>query len=176
MEVSARDGRVEVAMTSDRMLVLLRHAKSDWSTTHHVDAERPLAHRGRHQAPEAGRWLAGHLKRIDLAVVSPARRAVETWELASRELPEPPPVLVDDRVYAASDEQLLEVVHGLPDDAHIVVVVGHNPGLEELVELLAGEWVALPTSALAVLELEGPWSTAEPCTASLHSSGRPPRD
>src|SRR5262245_47283983 len=98
---------------ADRTLVLLRHAKSDWDT-HEPDVRRPLAGRGRRQAPEAGRWLAEHLDPIDLAVVSPAVRARSTWELASAELGAVPETREDDRVYAASGPELLDVVRELP--------------------------------------------------------------
>jgi phosphohistidine phosphatase len=156
-----------------RTLVLLRHAKSDWSTGG-ADVDRPLADRGRRQAPEAGRWLAAHLTRIDLAVVSPATRARSTWELVAAELELPPRALVDDRVYAASDDELLDVVRDLPGNAETVVLVGHNPGIEELAALLTGDTPAMPTSAVAVLSLPGAWSTAGPGTAALRAAGRPP--
>src|SRR5262245_27476278 len=97
----------------ERTLVIVRHAKSDWSGNE-PDIDRPLAKRGRRQAPEAGAWLAEHVDRIDLAVVSPAARARQTWELAAAELASPPRVVVDDRVYAASSAELLRVVHDLP--------------------------------------------------------------
>lgn len=154
-----------------RILVVLRHAKSDW-TGGEPDRERPLAARGRRQAPEAGAWLAGNLPDLDLAVVSPARRAAETWELVSAELAAPPPVRVDERVYAASAEDLHAVVGGLPDETGRVVLVGHNPGLEDLVEELAGRWERMPTAALAVLGWAGGWDAAP--TATLLAAGRPP--
>ena len=78
-------------MDPGHTLILLRHAKSDWSTGD-PDHERPLAARGVRQAPEAGRWLAAHLDRIDLAVVSTAERARRTWSLVSAELGAVPPV------------------------------------------------------------------------------------
>jgi phosphohistidine phosphatase len=154
-------------------LVLLRHAKSDWAEDV-ADIARPLGKRGRRQAPEAGRWLRVGLDRIDLAVVSPAARAWTTWELASAELAAPPDPRVDDRVYAASAEELLAVVRELPDDLGTVLLVGHNPGLADLVTLLTDEWVPLPTSAIAVLELPGSWATAGQAAAFLRAAGRPP--
>ena len=154
-------------------LILLRHAKSDWSGGE-PDIDRPLAARGRRQAAEAGRWLAANVPGIDLAVVSPATRARSTWELVAGELDRAPELLVDDRVYAASGEELLEVVQGLADDTGTVVLTGHNPGVEELAELLAGQWVRMPTSALAVLDLAGSWSGAGDGSAVLRASGRPP--
>src|SRR5262245_23756535 len=95
-------------------LILLRHSKSDWSGNE-ADVARPLAKRGRRQAPEAGTWLATGIDSIDLAVVSPATRARSTWQLVSGELAVPPPTRIDDRVYAASDDELLAVVRELPD-------------------------------------------------------------
>jgi phosphohistidine phosphatase len=155
-------------------LILLRHAKSDWSGGE-PDHERPLAERGRRQAPEAGRWLAEHAGPIDLAVVSPAARARSTWTLASAELADPPAVRLDDRVYGASSGSLLGVVRDLPEDLATVVLVGHNPGLEDLASTLADAWVAMPTSALAVLAVTGPWAAAGPASVTLTASGRRPR-
>ena len=160
---------------SERTLILLRHAKSDWSGGE-PDRLRPLAQRGRRQAPDAGRWLAAHLDRIDLAVVSPARRARDTWDLASAELDTPPPLRTDDRVYAASGPELLGIVRELSDDLDTAVLVGHNPGIEHLASLLCGDGPAMPTSALAVLSIPGSWSAAGPHSATLRAAGRPPAD
>jgi phosphohistidine phosphatase len=156
-----------------RTLILLRHAKSDWSGFH-ADLDRPLAKRGRRQAPEAGRWLASNIDTIDLAVVSPANRARSTWDLASAELGQQPHTRIDDRVYGASVGQLLGVVRELPDDVHTVVLVGHNPGIEELASLLTDESEPMPTSALAVIESPSPWSSAGQSWATMRASGRPP--
>ncbi|GAB3766796.1 phosphohistidine phosphatase [Nocardioides ginsengisegetis] len=158
---------------TDHTLVLLRHAKSDWSGDED-DRHRPLAARGRRQAPEAGRWLASGVERIDLAVVSPAVRARSTWELAAAELAVPPPVRLEEDVYAASADGLLDVLAGLPEDLATVVLVGHNPGLEDLVEQLTGEWVSLPTSAVAVVDLPGAWADVARVTGVLRATGRPP--
>ncbi|HET6651602.1 MAG TPA: histidine phosphatase family protein [Nocardioides sp.] len=160
-------------MEGERTLVLLRHAKSDWSGGE-PDLARPLAKRGRRQAPEAGRWLAEHLDGIDLAVVSPATRARSTWALAAAELDVAPSARVDERVYAASDRELHAVVRDLADDCRTVVLVGHNPGLEDLVLLLTGEWAPMPTSSIAVIDAPGPWSSLGEGRATLRTSGRPP--
>jgi phosphohistidine phosphatase len=156
-----------------RTLVLLRHAKSDWSGME-ADIRRPLAARGRRQAPQAGRWLDAHVDAIDLALLSPATRARQTWDLVAAELHRPPPTRVDDRVYAASERELLAVVRGLPDDSGTVVLVGHNPGIEDLASMITGQPTAMPTSALAVIAWPGSWSTAGDQPARLRASGRPP--
>ena len=158
----------------ERTLILLRHGKSDWSGGE-PDRARPLATRGRRQAADAGRWLAANIDHLDLAVVSPAERAQRTWELASAELPTPPPVRDEERVYGASASELLDVIVNLPDDASTVVLVGHNPGFEDLVATLGGRWVLMKTSGLAVITMRGPWSTASDATADLIAFGRPPK-
>lgn len=151
-------------------LILFRHAKSDQSSTE-ADIDRPLNPRGLRQAPEAGRWLADNIDAIDLAVVSPAYRARTTWELASAELDQQPQTRIDDRIYGGS---LLSVVRDLPDDAHTVVLVGHNPGMEDLASLLSNASVPMPTSAIAVLDAATPWSSAGDSWATLRAEGRPP--
>ena len=111
---------------------------------------------------------------IDLAVVSTATRAEQTWQLASAELADAPPVRSDGRVYAASVGELLDLVRELPADAGTVVMVGHNPGFEDLATTLSGQPVLMPTSALAVIELAGGWETAGTGGVDLRASGRPP--
>lgn len=158
---------------AEHVLILLRHAKSDWSVGR-ADIDRPLAPRGRRQAPEAGAWLAEHVDAIDLAVVSSAARARATWQLAGDTLNHRPRTTVSDDVYAASFDELLEVVNGLPEEARTVVMVGHNPGFEDLAALLTGEDVALPTSAIAVIDLDSPWASVGEASGRLVTSGRPP--
>ena len=154
-------------------LILLRHGKSDWSGGE-PDHLRPLAPRGRRQVPLAGRWIAEHVGVIDLAVVSPAERTRETWRLAAAELTVRPPVREDDRVYAGSAPALLDVLRELPGELATVVLVGHNPGVEDLVASLTGRRVPMPTSALAVVDLSSPWSAAANAVAELRAQGRPP--
>ena len=160
---------------SERTLILLRHAKSDWSGDE-SDRLRPLAKRGRRQAPDAGRWLAANIDSIDLAVVSPARRARDTWGLVAAELDMPPRTRIDDRVYAASGHELLSIVRDLSDDIETAVLVGHNPGIEKVASHLSGERLPMTTSALAVITIAGSWSTAAHHSAALRASGRPPPD
>src|SRR5262245_46601501 len=95
-------------------LVVVRHAKSDWS--HGLpDHERPLAARGRRDAPAIGGWLAGHVGPVDLVLCSPAWRARQTWQLAAARLDPAPPVRQDDRLYGATPTELLTVLVALPD-------------------------------------------------------------
>ncbi|HYT09194.1 MAG TPA: histidine phosphatase family protein [Mycobacteriales bacterium] len=149
-----------------RRLVLVRHAKA--ATDGDSDAERPLAKRGRADAPAVGRWLAGHGLAPDRVVVSPARRALQTWELAAAELGSPPEPVRDERVYGNSVEDLLAVVHDTPAGAGTLVLVGHNPSVEALATALddgSGDATGrremaekYPTSGVAVFDIGGDWS------------------
>jgi phosphohistidine phosphatase len=161
--------------TMTHTLVVIRHAKSDWSVPAD-DRDRPLAKRGRRQAPATGRWLASQGIAIDLAVVSPAARARQTWDLIAAELGEGAPrVVVDPAAYTFDGDHLLVLAQGLPEDVDAVALVGHNPAVEELVETLTGEYAALPTSALAILRVPA-WASALPGSCQLTFSGRPADD
>ncbi|QFG70176.1 histidine phosphatase family protein [Ornithinimicrobium pratense] len=145
----------------------MRHGKSDWSVNV-SDQDRPLTERGRRQATEAGRWLERHGGALDLALVSPAERANTAWTLAAAELSEPPPVRSERGAYTFDGLDLLALVRSLGQERR-VVLVGHNPACEEMVELLTGQRPEMKTSALAVIELPD-WRS--PGTLVTH--GRPP--
>jgi phosphohistidine phosphatase len=157
-----------------RRLVLLRHAKSDWPDV--ADHDRPLAKRGRRDAPVVGRWLgqAGYVP--DAVVCSTALRARETWELAAGGLlaavpGASPAVRHEPRVYDASVLGLLMLVREFAPEWRTALVVGHNPGMAELTVGLTDPPpeppAAFPTAAVAVLALPGPWSDAGPGQARL---------
>jgi phosphohistidine phosphatase len=155
-------------------LVVVRHAKSDWS--HSVpDDERPLAARGLRDAPAVGAWLAENVDPLDLVVCSPARRARQTWDLAGADLDPRPPVRYDDRLYGATPTELLTVLAELDDETRNAALVGHNPGLSDLVSQLSGKPHELKTSAVAVLRWTGSWAEAEFTTATLVASTTAPR-
>ena len=157
-----------------RRLVLLRHAKSDWPDV--ADDERPLAKRGRRDAPAVGRWLGASGYVPDAVVCSTARRARETWELVSAGLAAvapgaSPAVRYEPRVYRATVLSLLMLVREFDPAWRTAVIVGHNPGLAELTAGLASPdsapQQAFPTAAVAVLGLPGPWAEAAPGEARL---------
>lgn len=160
---------------AEHTLILLRHSKSDWSGDE-ADIDRPLAKRGRRQAPEAGLWLATHVHRIDMAVVSTAERARATWDLVSAAFGERPYTRLDEDAYAASAVGLLDIIRSLGEELRTVVLVGHNPELEGLAERLIGDRIPLSTSALAVIDLDGPWRSAGRTLGLLRATGRPPPD
>jgi len=146
-------------MSQPRTLIVLRHAKAAWPEGV-PDVDRPLAPRGIAEAPIAGRWLRDNAPEINLVLRSPAARVAQTWELVSSELGYVPAAEEVFRLYAASFSTLIDVVRGLPDAADCVLLVGHNPDLSELVEVLTGEEVELKTSSIAVMSASGPWSAA----------------
>jgi phosphohistidine phosphatase len=157
-----------------RRLVLLRHAKSDWPDL--ADHERPLAKRGRRDAPVAGRWLASSGFAPDAVVCSTARRTRETWDLAAAAMAAaaerpPPQARYEPRVYEATVLGLLMLVREFSDEHRTVLIVGHNPGLAELAVGLAAPPPeppsAFPTAAIAVLGLAGGWADAGPGEARL---------
>ena len=159
---------------SGRRLVLLRHAKSDWPDV--ADHERPLAKRGRRDAPLVGRWLAGAGYVPDAVVCSTAARARETWQLASAGLAAAAPgtavpVRYEPRVYEGSVLGLLMLVREFDPGWRTALIVGHNPGLAELTAGLAGPDAELPTgyptAFVAVLGLPGPWAEVAPGEARL---------
>ncbi|MEU9142589.1 histidine phosphatase family protein [Streptomyces sp. NPDC048349] len=158
-----------------RRLAVLRHAKSAWPPDV-PDAERPLGPRGLRDAPAAGRWLRGAGWVPDRVLCSPARRTRQTWDLVAAESGITAPVTYEERVYGASTEELLDLVRETPAQVRTLLLVGHNPGAQELVLLLAGEGdgraleqarTKFPTSAVAVLDLPGPWSSLAPGAARL---------
>jgi phosphohistidine phosphatase len=155
-----------------RRLVVVRHAKSAWPDDV-PDAERPLNARGRRDAPAAGRWVRDRVGHLDAAVCSPATRTRQTWALLAPELDGPPAPILDERVYAATAEELLAVVRGLPDDVGAALLLGHNPGVSELVAGLTGEHLEMKTSAIAVLGLTGSWADAAPGRVTLVEHATP---
>lgn len=148
-----------------KRLVVLRHAKSDWPVGV-ADRDRPLGRRGQRDAPAAGRWIAEHVGVPDAVWCSPARRTKETWELLAAQLGGSPPVEFDERIYEASVSDLVEVLRETAKGSSSVLLVGHNPGVQELVLALAGgqrsqvQMLAetkFPTSGVALLDVNGPW-------------------
>ncbi len=157
-------------MTEARRLVLLRHAKSDYPEEV-ADHERPLAKRGRRDAPVVGRWLAESGCVPDAVVCSTALRARETWALAAAKLDAAPPVRYEPRVYEATVLGLLMLVREFDPGWGTALIVGHNPGLAELTLGLADPRPkpppAFPTAFVAVLQLPGEWADAGPENARL---------
>ena len=157
-----------------KRLFLLRHAKSAWDDPALRDRDRPLAPRGRKAAKRVARWANKHGVRPQLVVCSNAVRAQQTLERVLPSLGEPE-VWVEVTLYAAGVETLLGRVRALPDEVDEAMLVGHNPGLMELLLLLAAPGPLreralenVPTGALAELETDVErWADVSPGAARL---------
>jgi phosphohistidine phosphatase len=141
--------------------MLLRHAKSDWSSAGMSDRERPLNRRGRESAPKVGAYIAKAGIVPERIACSSAVRTRETCDLILAELPSPVPVTYEGELYEAPPNAILNVVHSTPRRVHSLLVIGHNPGLQEaaLALVSSGDAAArkrlrekFPTAALAVID------------------------
>ncbi|HEX2653141.1 MAG TPA: histidine phosphatase family protein [Xanthobacteraceae bacterium] len=119
-----------------RRLILLRHAKSDWASAGARDEDRVLAPRGREAAPKIGAYIAHHGLIPDLVLCSPAARTRQTWDLAAQALTPKPQVSYEPRLYGAGAEELLRIATNTKSDVHTLLLVGHNPGLQDFAGLL----------------------------------------
>jgi len=164
-----------------RVLMVLRHTKSDWNSEVESDFERPLNKRGKKDAPRMGRWLRKQRLVPDHLVASPAKRAEQTLLAVAKELEiKKKKIHWERRVYEASVGRLLEVLAEVPDDKQQVLLVGHNPGLEELIAFLCrtGSLPDPPTGFLktggfAQIRMPGDWHRLTPGCAELLQLMRP---
>jgi phosphohistidine phosphatase len=148
-----------------RTLLLLRHGKSDWKQQASEDFDRPLNDRGRHAAGRIGRWMKEHHLDPEWVVCSPAARTRETLARLRSHLPIPDTLIdFDDRVYLADLPTLLALLAHCPQDMSNILLVGHNPGMEQLLEYLCGPNLPLsaqgklmPTATLAQIALPDDW-------------------
>ncbi len=137
-----------------KTLLILRHAKSSWKDADLSDHDRPLNKRGRSDAPRMAQLLVEKGLEPDHVVCSSARRAQQTARQAIKGGPWHCEVTTDDRLYMAAAQDVIEVLRQVPEENARVMVIGHNPGLEELAEALTGEPAELPTAAIAQVELD----------------------
>ena len=166
-----------------KQLLLLGHAKSSWDDPALADFDRPLAARGLKAAPRMGRELARRDWLPDLALVSPALRTRETWRLVSAELPARVPVEFAEALFEATAGDILAEVQQAIASAGCLMVLGHNPGLEDLARRLAGPRSdagarskleeKFPTGALARFVVDDEWADLAFGTARLTHCIRP---
>jgi phosphohistidine phosphatase len=136
-----------------KTLLILRHAKSSWSNASLADHARPLNERGRHDAPRMGRLLRQEDLLPQLIISSTATRALATAEAVAMAGGYEGEIQTTRRLYHAGPESYLAVLRGVADDYDQVMVVGHNPGVEELVDHLTGQAETMSTAALAHIQL-----------------------
>jgi phosphohistidine phosphatase len=157
-----------------RRLVLIRHAKAAGGA---VDADRPLTEGGAEQAAAIGPWLEQAGLVPDRVLVSPARRAAQTWERASASLASAPRPSTEPRIYDNTVDALLAAIQETPDDVRTLALVGHNPSIGELAHALAdgqGDPAAqhqldrgFPTGGVAVFAVGGSFGKVGPGAATL---------
>ena len=151
-----------------KTLLILRHAKSSWTDPTLSDHERPLNDRGKRDAPRMGQLIRDEGLLPDLIVTSTALRARKTAAKVARACGYDGEIERTDSLYHAYPDDCIHVLRGVSDEHHSVMVVGHNPCLEVLVETLSGECQTMPTAALAHLVLDiDHWTEM-----ALNASGR----
>ena len=161
--------------TMKRELLILRHAKSAWDTDAATDFDRPLSKRGRRDAPRVGRFLLEQNLVPDYVVSSPAERARQTVTGVCGEMGiGPEQINWDDRIYHGYAGALLSVLNDCPNDSKRVLIAGHNPGLEILLQNLCDheipmpdDYKLMPTAAVAHLEILSEWKNLEGGLARL---------
>lgn len=136
-----------------KTVLVLRHAKSSWAEPGLSDFDRPLKKRGLADAPAVGEYLRAHDLVPDLIVTSPAQRARQTVALVADGAGYGGEIVVADEFYPGDPEDYVARLRLLDDAYETVMVVGHNPGLSELVTDLTGQMPDLPTAALASISL-----------------------
>ncbi len=137
-----------------KTLYLLRHAKSSWDDPALKDFDRPLNKRGLKAAPKIGAHMLKEKIRPDLVLSSPALRAKQTTHIVCEAAGLSSLINFDERIYEASVQRLFEIVAGFEEGISTAMMVGHNPGFEELLAALTGESQRMPTGALACIELK----------------------
>jgi len=170
-----------------KRLLLLRHAKSGRDDPGLDDRDRPLSERGRNDAPRLGAYMRRKKYLPDLVYCSTARRTVETWELVQPELATVARVEFLPSLYLASAGAMIGIIRGADNAAKTLLVIGHNPGLEECAAELAGQPETpaecetqdimdekFPTAALAVLDFDiARWKDVAPDEGRLVNFIRP---
>jgi phosphohistidine phosphatase len=154
-----------------KRLILVRHAKSSWKDERSRDVDRPLAGRGKRDAPRMGKRLKERHAAPELILASHARRARETAEILAHELGYDADRLeVDENLYLASPNRILDVVTQLDDELASVLIVGHNPGLTELVNRFVPGLALdnLPTSGTVAVDFDATsWRDSATASAQL---------
>jgi len=158
-----------------RELILLRHAKSDWKDDQHSDIERPISAKGKKQATKIAKWLQDNALLPDLILVSPAKRAQQTFRRICKECPSE--AMTIDALYLAELETLKQILASAKQSQR-VMIIGHNPGLEALYRFLLHENNApgtqlFPTASIAHFILPSSWQQLESGDGKLQQFIRP---
>jgi phosphohistidine phosphatase len=164
----------------DKTLLIMRHAKSDWDSGAVRDFDRPLASRGRRDAPKIGKWIKDHQLIPHLIISSPAQRAKETIKLAAEQFAYDKNLIQwNEEIYGAGLSDLLFIISHFPEELNRALIVGHNPGFEDLVAFLMGKDESklhdklMPTAALACFNVVGNWNQLDKADIRLSSLIKP---
>jgi len=136
-----------------KTLIMMRHAKSSWKDPNLTDHQRPLNKRGKKDAPRMGELLRKQALLPELILCSTAERARMTAKLFIKSSGFNGEIRFLNDLYSADTKSYLKILSTLEDDFNRIMVIGHNPELEDLQEMITGKWHRLTTAAIAVLEL-----------------------
>ena len=136
-----------------KTLLLMRHAKSSWKNKDLPDFERPLTHRGEKDAPEMGKLLKKKNLVPSVIIASPAVRARMTAEAVKKKSGYENEIVYLDQLYQAEVPAIIAALKGQPDDMETVMLIGHNPGLESVLQILTGKIESLPTASIVNIAL-----------------------
>ncbi len=134
-----------------KLLLIMRHAKSDRTLTDLIDFDRPLNERGEGEPKIIAKELNKLKIAIEKALVSSSRRTVDTWLRLEKKLDHPPEVCFDRRLYNAYYKDVIEVLEEDADDVECLMVIGHNPSMTEVCEFLTGECHEFRPASLAIV-------------------------
>lgn len=160
-----------------RRLLLFRHAKAEPAKLGEPDRDRELIERGRKDAARIGAYMATHALKPDRVLVSPAKRTQQSWKHLASALKPVPAATLAEKLYDATPHAILALIKDVPASAHTLMVVGHNPGLQELALMLvaSGDIDArealrekLPTSGLVIVDFAfDDWGKLHPQSGRL---------
>jgi len=168
---------VEIHSMTMRRLLLFRHAKTERSEPGMEDRSRKLVERGRKDAASIGAYMATHALIPDRVMTSPAARTQETWKLAAAAFKPTPAGSAVERLYGATPHEIFDLIKQAPANAHTLLIVGHNPGLHELAQMLVASGdietreqmrEKLPTSGLLIIDFAfDEWAKLHPQSGRL---------
>ena len=151
-----------------KTLLLLRHAKSSRDDPRLRDFDRPLNDRGKNDAKLIGQYLGKKKIAVSIVVSSPAKRARRTAEIVLQAAGLPNEIAFDERIYEASPQQLLRIISEIGSTHESALLVGHNPGFEDLLTSLTDRSAHMPTASLACIELDvNNWADIAPRSGEL---------
>ncbi|MEM7317229.1 MAG: histidine phosphatase family protein [Planctomycetota bacterium] len=137
-----------------RRLIIMRHAKSDWKTDAPTDHLRPLNARGRRDAPRVAAAIVQRDWLPELVLSSDSRRTTETWELMAPEFGSDTSIEFQSALYHSGMREITSFTGMVPTDIKTLMMLGHNPGWQQSVEILSGEYIEMTTANAALLEIE----------------------